>query len=99
MSAFDQPDYLNIGDEFTVCRTNYVDALRARVAELEAMTTWQPISIAPENDEAVLIYIDKVYIAWRPNPMLNIWNCPELGGRIKIEPTHWMPLPKPPEVE
>jgi len=54
------------------------------------MEEWQPIETAPNNDNEVLIYAsNSIFVAFKID---EIWytetGCPD--------PTHWMPLPKPP---
>lgn len=72
--------------------------------------SWQPISTAPRDGTPVLIYMPD---AVEPCISLAMWShCPEdpLGdawyeywgdsnGPIDAEPSHWMPLPKPPSAE
>ena len=68
-----------------------LSALRSRIAELEA--TWQPIETAPHNSE-IIIGSDKCvksYPMWFDG---NKWVAPYI---FNPNPTHWMPLPKPPE--
>lgn len=70
--------------------------------EQEAAGKWLPIESAPEDD-AVLIYttsgwIDTAYYVADEDTGERIW---EWFGAGKIHPkhtpTHWMPLPDPPE--
>ena len=59
---------------------------------------WQPIETAPMDGEVILIYLDGNWIAssrWVKTPNGKCWDF----GLSKAEPTHWMPLPEPPEEE
>lgn len=74
--------------------------------------TWQPIETAPK-DKAVLLYRPTA-LAWavvavgkwtsqqyntRPRPYWEMWM--HIGSVAEARmwvPTHWMPLPEPPEV-
>lgn len=62
---------------------------------------WQPIDTAPE-DHDILIYVP----AWGPliarfNREFDEWSsrmqCPVSLAEEADRPTHWMPLPEPPE--
>jgi len=70
-------------------------ALRTRIAELEALTTWQPIETAPkdveilvEDDDGVIHHVEMENGAW-----VSLSNkLEEVYGIV-----NWMQLPKPPE--
>ena len=75
----------------------------AAIEELEARNQWQPIETVPK-DKAVLIYAAGYYVA-HFNTTNNRWwtqtdGTGTSGERILNSwgaPTHWMPLPQPPE--
>ncbi|HVM91364.1 MAG TPA: DUF551 domain-containing protein [Terriglobales bacterium] len=73
------------------------------------MTEWKPISTAPKDGSEVLLYIgapwSKIEKARWYAPWSN-WQCgvipsdpvrEEYFGIGSSVPTHWMPLPSPPE--
>jgi hypothetical protein len=69
---------------------------RARIAVCLAPVAWMPIETAPKDREAVLL--------WCPERK-NIQKCWWRDGAwqrnndtLMEEPTHWQPLPAPPEV-
>ena len=69
--------------------------LDMKVMQLEAQTQWQPIETAPKDDREIFVGIDK---EGRCNTCYNEgWAILENQEGIIIHPTHWMPLPKPPE--
>jgi hypothetical protein len=63
-------------------------------------TGWQPIETSPRNTKARLVWCPE-----RRNTYVVVWSyllpgwIHFSGGdrELREEPTHWMPLPKPPE--
>jgi hypothetical protein len=77
--------------------------LRNRIKELEARTTWQPISSAPK-DEKVLVCgsgEDPDYVGWAILMSDDDYWHEEDGFSLDSSdfPTHWMPLPSVPTKE
>lgn len=72
-----------------------VTKLKARAEELDAALVghgWQPITTAP-GDAFVLVYVP-VYGVMKAVKAENGWLT--MSGAT-IQPTHWMPLPAPPQ--
>ena len=61
-----------------------------RVYDIVARSTWQPIETAPS---------DGAWIICTAIGSVNVWISPANGHYGGSEPTHWMPLPKPPVKE
>jgi hypothetical protein len=69
------------------------------------MTEWQPIETAPKDGLAVLLWPYQPWAVLRGHAMEEVvlgyrtmddkWYNPE--QRETFEPTHWMPLPEPPQ--
>lgn len=63
---------------------------------------WQPIETAPKDGQRVIIYCDHgVEIGWYEHKIKygSVWTtecCENFGGYEN--PSHWMPLPIPPEI-
>lgn len=63
----------------------------------EILPQWQPISTAPLDGAAVLVYsLDdrKIYVALYEYKKW--WPQPETSDTSAVNPTHWMPLPPTP---
>jgi hypothetical protein len=87
------------GAGFEHCPTCTINALRSRIAELEALTTWWPIETCPRNAAVILaaaIYPDsqEITMVYSDNEFIYYET-----GEVFTGATHWMPLPKPPEAE
>jgi len=68
-------------------------------------SSWQPIETAPRDGTAILAAWNMLYKAkrWTVQPVvflyggwLHSWDEDE---ELPLEPTHWMPLPQPPNEE
>ena len=81
-------------------QTLEIQKLNARIAELEAAQRWIPVSERlPEKTDTVLVLADGVRVIATYHSNKNKW---ELLWWISSEiygVTHWMPLPKLPEVQ
>lgn len=63
---------------------------------------WRPIDTAPKNGTAVLVALaggmyTPTVAYWRSSITGSMWTIPETNRYLIVEPTHWMPLPEPPE--
>lgn len=56
---------------------------------------WQPIETSPKDGSRFLVYV-KGYGPFTAHYCEEI--CVMTGIPLKADPTHWMPLPKPPNV-
>ena len=59
-----------------------------RIAELEALTQWQPIETAPKDGN---------WIICTSTSSIFVWFSLDDGYYGNTEPTHWKPLPEPPK--
>lgn len=62
------------------------------------MTTWQPIDTAPKDGRKLLMWNpkleeDALVLFW----MGGHWREPANLMWFRTDPTHWMPIPAPPE--
>tara|TARA_Y100000310_G_scaffold63233_1_gene58530 strand:- start:2296 stop:2508 length:213 start_codon:yes stop_codon:yes gene_type:complete len=67
---------------------------------------WQPIDTAPKDGTEILVYGRSKKERWQMFTVVfwqyNCWTLTETGGYAEdsdpsLDPTHWMPLPDPPE--
>jgi hypothetical protein len=71
-----------------------------------AMQGWQPIATAPRDGRAILVYIpgsvghavrqDVIAVYWS-GWSGGRWETAWSGAKLMARPTHWMPLPDPPQ--
>ncbi len=75
-------------------------ALRAELEELKKANEWQPIETASRDGTGILVYDgDQIIVVCFMNEKWSIGT--EDGHRLYLinKPTHWHPLPTPPEEE
>ena len=70
------------------------------------MTEWQPIETAPKDGTEILLYVENYCVegkfiqenkySWCQQVIELSDNWITYNGEV-VYPTHWMPLPKPPE--
>lgn len=78
-----EPDYVGKADE-----------VPDHIRDVTKMVGWQPISTAPRDETEVLIATSGGFIY---AAMLTERGWDFSGDYIVSNPTHWMPLPKPPK--
>ena len=71
-----------------------------RLAKGGSMTDWQPINSAKKDGSEILAFIPgfgmgQMVLYWTDG----YWRATANGMGLKIEPTHWMPLPGAPSDE
>jgi hypothetical protein len=84
-----------------------VDIHDARIKELEAQVTWQPIETAPKDGTVIFVWYEpaiKHYSAFRNEIKkarwlddLEEWSVEGVGGNVAPTVTHWMRLPETPK--
>jgi len=74
------------------------DKLKAEVERLRKAGEWQPIETAPKDMTRVLGYVEEYIVVMWWFTYSNGRSCWEtVDGESEVDPTHWMPLPKPPQ--
>jgi len=73
--------------------------LEADYSALLASTQWRPIETAPKDGTDVLLNREGYFRvgSWcydEGEPARTVWEC---GGFLLHDPTHWMPIQKPPQ--
>ena len=68
------------------------------------MSDWQPIKTAPRDSSWVLVFLSEPHtLGGRIHTALMRPDVMIIGGLFEwdqeAQPTHWMPLPEPPETE
>lgn len=90
------------GDQMADVLTDAFYDANTRIAELEAERRWIPVSERlPEEDKRVVLYSHGVMAVGWGRYELDIWywECWDDKWSSWDTPTHWMPLPEPPEVK
>lgn len=70
-----------------------------RIAELEGENAWQPIETAPKDGVDIMAWPQPI----SRQPFVAFWDEARGGqwsqwpGRDRANPTHWRPLPTPPQ--
>lgn len=77
--------------------------IAALLAEVESRR-WQPIETAPKDGTYILAYpvLNQVacVVSWqRTRGWLGCWRMPMTNEAAPYDPTHWMPLPEPPQAK
>lgn len=89
------------------CKIAAEDYYRSRLSSAlvqvqEAGDSWRPIESAPKDRRSILVWCDGnrcAYTAvWLECGRESHWYSFGGIGRLKDEPTHWRPLPSPPEL-
>lgn len=79
------------------------EKMNASDDHVQSLNTWQPIETAPKDMTWILLYgygngtHTHTVGAW--NSDRDIWQVDKCGNVYMPDPTHWMPLPKPPTTE
>lgn len=105
--AFDHADDLIYGEYYPTPRyMEWEELLNAAISILDkaAPSGWQDISTAPRDEVGVLLYLavgDDNHITYVGHFKDGHWWVTNFSDEelYYYEPTHWMPLPKPPEVK
>lgn len=63
----------------------------------EAWPKWRPIETAPKDGTLVIIYDPRSHRAYACGFEFGIWQTGVWDSRGPVSPTHWLPLPPPPE--
>jgi hypothetical protein len=94
MSEWSVYDDLVVADATIKEQAKEIERLKKEVAKLRKSGGWQPIDTAPSGN--VLLY----YPPEHGKNALSEWVTIGLGRSQRFRnPTHWMPLPKPPVKE
>lgn len=76
----------------------YVDAIDDAITEikrLRALTAWRPIEAAPKMEYLLLWNGHKINIGCFHTYNGGQWQF--MGNLLEPKPTHWQPLPEPPQ--
>jgi len=76
------------------CEGDMLRIAYREITRLRKLTKWQPIATAPKDRTYVMTWGEGGcrVAAWCV--MTGQWRC---GSIVNYSPTHWMPLPSPPE--
>ena len=61
---------------------------------------WQPIETAPKTGKEILFFSGGlIRIGFFDSARAGVWSVWPGRARARASPTHWMPLPEPPNVD
>jgi hypothetical protein len=85
--------------EFDDAMADLVKA-EAEIERLRAEREWRPIETLPDSGIGMIIYLElrdgKLMVGLGYKTVSGGW-CDTESGFKRIDPTHWQPLPDPPE--
>jgi len=61
------------------------------------MSEWQPIETARADERAIVSDGHYVELGYLWPGRVPVWTCDSDGTKLRPQPTHWMPLPVPPQ--
>lgn len=69
-----------------------------------SQSAWRPIEEAPKDGTVILVVpaggeFNTSVAFYYPGSAGAVWIIPETNRYLTVEPTHWMPLPEPPQAE
>ena len=58
---------------------------------------WHPIENAPNDLDQIILYCGEFTCIGRWNEYYKEWEDDQGIGKLRIQPSHWMPIPEPPK--
>jgi Protein of unknown function (DUF551) len=77
-----------------------IDNVAEELLELREKTRWRPIETAPKDGSMLIAWCQYMDVAQaRFSQRRQQWLFSDYGDESDWKPTHWMPMPSPPEQE
>ena len=85
-------------EELRIIKADLLE-IKVRVEELRRKSQWQPIETAPKDGDGIILIWTGSCVLPIGIYSLTLATDESTPEHLRLKPTHWMPLPDPPEAK